>query len=231
MVWCEPDLSPNCYKEVVWLARERRGNNWSCSERSLVRSSWRSSGWTEMNPVWDKNWRGNWRGSCSRTNVALLLLSTMPESPSISNTRVPQLRRVNSQTWPPSTLLSPGASGGWGVLAGRLWSWKRWDLPCVGAAGLNTGKPGVLAASVGGRLVPPCLKELEMKTRARGCYTQDEWMNQGRTRCVTTYLTPSYHRYNKLSRMQSFLCRLWESTLSSVNGCELSWQTIQVTSI
>ena len=102
----------NSYKEVVWLARERRGNNWSCSERWLVRLSWRSSGWTEMNPVWDENWRGNWRGSCSRTNVALLLLSTMPESPSISNTRVPQLRRVNSQTWPPSTLLSPGASGG-----------------------------------------------------------------------------------------------------------------------
>ena len=88
----------NSYKEVVWLARERRGNNWSCSERWLVRLSWRSSGWTEMNPVWDENWRGNWRGSCSRTNVALLLLSTMPESPSISNTRVPQLRRVNSQT-------------------------------------------------------------------------------------------------------------------------------------
>ena len=40
-------------------------------------------------------------------------------------------------------------------------------LPCVGAAGLNTGKPGVLAASVGGRLVPPCWKELKMKTRAR----------------------------------------------------------------
>ena len=102
----------NSYKEVVWLARERRGNNWSCSERWLVRLSWRSSGWTEMNPVWDKNWRGNWRGSCSRTNVALLLLSTMPETPSISNTRVPQSRRVNSQTSPQSTLLSPGASGG-----------------------------------------------------------------------------------------------------------------------
>ena len=97
----------NSYKEVVWLARERRGNNWSCSERSLVRSSWRSSGWTEMNPVWDKNWRG-----CSHTSVALLLLSTMPETPSISNTRVPQSRRVNSQTSPQSTLLSPGASGG-----------------------------------------------------------------------------------------------------------------------
>ena len=53
----------NSYKEVVWLAWERRGNNWSCSERWLVRLSWRSSGWTEMNPVWDKNWCGNRRGS------------------------------------------------------------------------------------------------------------------------------------------------------------------------
>ena len=35
------------------------------------------------------------------------------------------------------------------------------------AAGLNPGKPGVLAASVGGWLVPPCWKELEMRTT--GC--------------------------------------------------------------
>ena len=137
----------NSYKEVVWLARERMGNNWSCSERWLVRLSWRSSGWTEMNPVWDENWRGNWRGSCSRTNVALLLLSTMPESPSISNTRVPQLLKSKQSDMTTLNASISRCLGGWGVLAGRLWSWKRWDLPCVGAAGLNTRKPGVLAAS------------------------------------------------------------------------------------
>ena len=38
-------------------------------------------------------------------------------------------------------------------------------------------------------------------------------------------------RIIKQNAMQSFLCRLWESALSSVNECELSWQTIQVTSI
>ena len=38
-------------------------------------------------------------------------------------------------------------------------------------------------------------------------------------------------RIIKQNAMQSFLCRLWESALSSVNECELSCQTIQVTSI
>ena len=64
--------------------------------------------------------------------------------------------------------------GHWWVQVEDLRDGQRWtqcgtkiDAAIGEAAGLNPGKPGVLAASVGGWLVPPCWKELEMKTRAR----------------------------------------------------------------